>query len=104
MWLLGIEIVTQSQVASLSKIAGDDNVNIHLKDGRIFKGYDVIIKAIGRDPKTESLHLDKIGVKTSASGHIIVDEYQNTNVAGVMALGDVCGSVELTPVRNWCDY
>jgi glutathione reductase (NADPH) len=27
-----------------------------------------------------------------------VDEYQNTSVPGVYALGDVCGNIELTPV------
>ena len=31
--------------------------------------------------------------------HIEVDEYQNTSVDGVFAVGDVCGQVELTPVR-----
>ena len=86
---------------SLSKIAGDDNINVHLKDGRTFKDYDVVIKAIGRNPNTAALQLDKIGVETSPAGHIMVDEYQNTNIPGVMALGDVCGKVELTPV--WSD-
>jgi len=31
-------------------------------------------------------------------GHIQVDEYQNTNIGNVYALGDVCGKVELTPM------
>ena len=40
------------------------------------------------------------GVKTDAKGHIIVDEYQNTNVPNVYALGDVCGRALLTPGKN----
>merc|ERR1712062_840908 len=31
-------------------------------------------------------------------GHIKVDEYQNTNIQNVYALGDVCGRALLTPV------
>jgi glutathione reductase (NADPH) len=37
-------------------------------------------------------------MKIKSSGHIVVDEYQNTSVSGVYALGDVCGAVELTPM------
>ena len=36
-------------------------------------------------------------IKTDKRGHILVDEYQNTNVPGVYALGDVCGKQLLTP-------
>lgn len=32
-----------------------------------------------------------------SSHHIIVDEYQNTSVKSILALGDVCGKYLLTP-------
>uniref|UniRef100_A0A8D2DHW8 Glutathione reductase, mitochondrial n=1 Tax=Sciurus vulgaris TaxID=55149 RepID=A0A8D2DHW8_SCIVU len=38
------------------------------------------------------------GIQTDEKGHIIVDEFQNTNVKGVYAVGDVCGKALLTPV------
>ncbi|XP_012879613.1 PREDICTED: glutathione reductase, mitochondrial [Dipodomys ordii] len=38
------------------------------------------------------------GIKTDEKGHIIVDEFQNTNVKGIYAVGDVCGKALLTPV------
>uniref|UniRef100_F7IAX6 Glutathione reductase, mitochondrial n=1 Tax=Callithrix jacchus TaxID=9483 RepID=F7IAX6_CALJA len=38
------------------------------------------------------------GIKTDDKGHIIVDEFQNTNVKGIYAVGDVCGKALLTPV------
>ncbi|KAB1257746.1 Glutathione reductase; mitochondrial, partial [Camelus dromedarius] len=38
------------------------------------------------------------GIQTDDKGHIIVDEFQNTNVKGVYAVGDVCGKALLTPV------
>lgn len=57
-----------------------------------------LLWAIGRAPEVDKLNPAKIGVKLSGKGHIKVDEYQNTNVGGVYALGDVTGQAELTPV------
>lgn len=62
-------------------------------------GYDKLIYAIGRSPAVSGLGLAEIGVKQDFSGHILVNEYQETGVAGIYALGDVCGIQELTPVR-----
>jgi glutathione reductase (NADPH) len=43
--------------------------------------------------------LQSIGVELEDKGHIVVDEYQNTNVAGVYAVGDVIDKhVDLTPM------
>ena len=60
--------------------------------------YDQILFATGRAPLTEGLNLSAAGVETDSQGRIVVDEFQNTNVLGVYALGDVCGKVELTPM------
>ncbi|KAF1812411.1 glutathione reductase [Eremomyces bilateralis CBS 781.70] len=57
-----------------------------------------LLWAVGRGPETKSLDLETIGVQVAKHGHIIVDEWQNTNVNGVYALGDVTGQMELTPV------
>ena len=43
--------------------------------------------------------LQSIGVELEDKGRIVVDEYQNTNVAGVYAVGDVIDkNVDLTPM------
>ena len=57
-----------------------------------------LLWAIGRAPEIKALDPAKIGVKQGPKGHIVVDEYQNTNIDGVYALGDVTGQAELTPV------
>ncbi len=56
-----------------------------------------LLWAIGRAPEIEKLNPAKVGVKQKPKGHIDVDEYQNTNVEGIYALGDVTGQAELTP-------
>ncbi|OOQ87705.1 Glutathione reductase [Penicillium brasilianum] len=73
----------------LIKLIGNDGSELEVNE---------VLWAVGRAPEVEDLHLDIPGVKLNSSGHIIVDEYQNTSVPGVYALGDVTGQAELTPV------
>uniref|UniRef100_A0AC11CMI8 Uncharacterized protein n=1 Tax=Ovis aries TaxID=9940 RepID=A0AC11CMI8_SHEEP len=55
-----------------------------------------ILSALGS--KTSIMIRHDKGIQTDDKGHIIVDEFQNTNVKGVYAVGDVCGKALLTPV------
>lgn len=59
---------------------------------------DAVMLALGRDPNTKGLGLEKAGVKTDARGAIVVDAYSRTNVPSIFALGDVTDRVQLTPV------
>ncbi len=60
--------------------------------------FDEILWAIGRSPNVAGLELERTGVKLGEAGEVAVDDYQNTNVDGIYALGDVTGRIELTPV------
>lgn len=59
--------------------------------------FNELLWAVGRAPEIEDLNLDIPGVKTNHAGYVAVDEYQNTSVEGIYALGDVTGQAELTP-------
>ncbi|KAJ2917609.1 hypothetical protein MD484_g2824, partial [Candolleomyces efflorescens] len=59
---------------------------------------DTVLWAIGRHPLTQNLGLESAGIKTDEKGDIVVDEYQNTNVKNIYAIGDVQGKWLLTPV------
>jgi len=88
---------TQSKVEDL----GNGFKRIHYKDknGEGTLDVDALIWAIGRTPETKGLGLEKLGVELDKKGQVIVDDYQNTNVENVYALGDVCDKgFELTPV------
>ncbi len=50
---------------------------------------DVVLVSIGREPYTEGLGLEKLGVKIDNRGGVITDEHYKTNVDGVYAIGDV---------------
>ena len=72
-------------------------ITIHFEDGSSHTASQVIW-AIGRRPNVDGLELEKAGVTLNQRGFIQVDEYQNTVVDGIYALGDVTGEKELTPV------
>lgn len=52
---------------------------------------DQLLIATGRVPNSDTLDLDKTGVKTDSAGFIAVDDHLETNVKGVFALGDAVG-------------
>ena len=68
------------------------------KDGREFAGFDCVLWAIGREANVAGLDLDKAGVALDDGNYVITDGFQNTNVSGVYAIGDVTGRAALTPV------
>jgi len=57
-----------------------------------------IMLAIGRNPNTNGLGLEKAGVEVTKNGGIKVDEYSKTNIDNIWAVGDVTNRVQLTPV------
>ena len=59
---------------------------------------DVVLFAIGRDPNTAGLGLERAGVKTDPDGAVIVDEFSRSCVESVYAIGDVTNRMNLTPI------
>ncbi len=60
--------------------------------------FDQVLFATGRSPNTRDMGLEEIGVEVGRRGEIVVDEYSQTAVPSVYAIGDVTGRVQLTPV------
>ena len=93
----GIQLHTKALPEEVVKNA-DGSLTLKLQDGRETT-VDTLIWAIGREPATDVINLEVTGVKTNSRGQIIVDKYQNTNVPGIYAVGDIIeGGIELTPV------
>ena len=59
---------------------------------------DCLIWAVGRAANTSGFGLEKTGVELTERGNIYSDEFENTSVPGIYALGDVTGKLDLTPV------
>ncbi len=62
------------------------------------KSYDEVLWATGRVPNTDGMGLDKAGVKIGRRGEVVVDDYSQTNIPSIYAVGDVTGRLQLTPV------
>ncbi|KAF9958533.1 Glutathione reductase [Modicella reniformis] len=96
---IGIEIITDSKVKFLAKSEGNAiNVNYVSNGNEDTAEYDAVLWAVGREPLVQKLDLGNTGVTLNDKGYIHVNEYQETVVPDVYALGDVCGVEQLTPV------
>ncbi|NKX43662.1 glutathione-disulfide reductase [Roseicyclus persicicus] len=60
--------------------------------------YDAVLFATGRAPNTRDMGLEEAGVQIGRRGEIVVDQYSQTSVPSVYAIGDVTNRVNLTPV------
>ncbi|WP_170397708.1 glutathione-disulfide reductase [Ruegeria arenilitoris] len=60
--------------------------------------FDVVMYATGRAPNADDLGLEDVGVERGRKGEILVDEYSQTGVPSIFAIGDVTDRVNLTPV------
>ncbi|EGN75372.1 glutathione-disulfide reductase, animal/bacterial [Idiomarina sp. A28L] len=86
-----------SEVKSVAK-ASDGLLTITTLNDEQITDVDCLIWAIGREPATDAIGLENAGVATDDKGFIRTDKYQNTNVDGVYAVGDITGEAQLTPV------
>jgi glutathione reductase (NADPH) len=91
-----IEIATHAACGSLTR-AADGALHLHTVDGRTLGPFDQVIWAIGRTPSIRDLGLEKLGVAID-DGQVRIDEYQQTNVPNLYAIGDVTPHAGLTPV------
>ncbi|MEO1239860.1 MAG: FAD-dependent oxidoreductase [Pseudomonadota bacterium] len=86
--------------------AGDPDAGEALKGGPVWvkstngqeQVYDRVMFATGRAPNTADLGLDAVGVAVGRRGEITVDDFSQTNVPSVYAIGDVTNRIQLTPV------
>lgn len=93
----GIQLHTKAIPQEVVKNA-DGSLTLKLEDGRE-TNVDCVVWAIGREPATDVINLEATGVATNERGFIKVDKFQNTNVDGIYAVGDIIeGGIELTPV------
>ncbi len=75
----------------------DDSLLITFKDGQTTE-VDCVFYATGRRPMLDNLGLENVDVKLDGSGFIAVDELYQTSESSILAIGDVTGRIQLTPV------
>ena len=92
----GITILTGCKVEKVDRHG--DVFTSHLSNGSSVAS-DQVMFAIGRHPNVKGLGLEKAGVALNpVNGGIAVNEFSQTNVPNIYAVGDVTHRVNLTPV------
>ncbi|MFW0155796.1 NAD(P)H-quinone dehydrogenase [Rothia sp. P6271] len=93
----GVKVIPRSRAQAVNYSEDRTKVIVSLADGRKVQGTHCLI-AVGSIPNTEDLGLEKAGVKTRQSGHIIVDKVSRTNISSIYAAGDCTGVYPLASV------
>lgn len=92
----GVNLQFNSNIARIEKNQ-DLGLTLHLEDGRQLFA-DSVFYATGRAAKLERLGLENTQVELDQRGFIRVDEHYQTHEPSILAIGDVIGRVQLTPV------
>lgn len=96
----GIKTLTGNRVQSIETTASGVKVKVSSSEGEQTLEAEQALVAVGFKPNSADLGLDKVGVKLSERGHILVDDHMATNVAGIYAIGDVTGKLLLAHVAS----
>jgi len=91
----GVDLRTNVNAVRIEKTdAGlsvtDTNGDIHV--------VDQVMYATGRRPNSDNLGLESLGVEMGDRGQVIVDDYSQTAVPSIFAVGDITDRANLTPV------
>jgi pyruvate/2-oxoglutarate dehydrogenase complex dihydrolipoamide dehydrogenase (E3) component len=99
----GVCFQLNARVRDVAKTSGGIELGVDIDGKRqAIKGSDVFL-ALGREPNTEDLGLETVGVRRNAKGMLEVDARLSTNVPGIWAAGDIRGGPMFTHAA-WDDY
>src|SRR3546814_9339749 len=82
----GIDLRLKTDVARLEKQG--NALLVHLTDGSTMD-VDAVMAATGRQPNTNGLGLEAVGVKTDAEGAVVVNEYSRSSVENIYDVSEV---------------
>ncbi len=98
----GVNVLGNTSVESVD--TSGKKIKVTTKDRKSSKESviecDVVLSAVGIQPNTENIGLETLGIKTDKAGRIEVDDYYQTNVKGIYAIGDVINTPALAHVAT----
>ena len=94
----GVQLRFGSDVVSVAEGSSGSRV-VRFAQGNDLE-VDLVLYATGRRPLSEGLGLEACGVALREDGAVIVDDYYQSSVPSIHAIGDVIGGPELTPLAT----
>ncbi|WP_129663623.1 mycothione reductase [Phytoactinopolyspora endophytica] len=94
------DVRLHSKVVRAEQIGAATRLHLEGPSGAEVVESDVLLFATGRRPNTDQLEVSATGLITHETGYLVVDEYQQTNVDGIWALGDISSPWTLKHVAN----
>ena len=91
----GVDLRLEMQVESIRKTSS--GLELSLQGGEVLE-VDQVMYATGRVPNVRNLGLRDAGLEVRADGRVVVDEYSQSSLEHIYAVGDVTSRVNLTPV------
>jgi dihydrolipoamide dehydrogenase len=95
----GIKVMTSSSVEKVDTKGKDCKVSIKTAKGMEEISAEIVLSAVGIQSNLEGIGLETMGVKTD-KGKVVVDDYYQTNVPGVYAIGDIVDGPALAHVAS----
>lgn len=92
----GVHIMCGSTISGVEPI-GENRKLVTLSNSMRIET-DHVLWAIGREPNTNGMGLESVGVRLTARGAVAVDEFSRSSVPSIWAIGDVTDRLNLTPV------
>ncbi|MBW4481351.1 MAG: FAD-containing oxidoreductase [Tildeniella torsiva UHER 1998/13D] len=87
----GVQVRTGAECIAFAPHADGASVHLDCTDGEPEVIGSHVLLAVGRQPNTDDLDLDRAGIATDKHGYITVDDQLRTSVPGIWALGDCNG-------------
>ncbi len=95
----GMTIMTNSSVEAVDTKGTGCKVSVKTAKGMETIECDVVLSAVGIQTNLENIGLETLGIKTE-KGKVVVDDYYQTNVPGVYAIGDIVDGPALAHVAS----
>ncbi|MEW6359503.1 MAG: dihydrolipoyl dehydrogenase [Planctomycetota bacterium] len=92
-----IKVHVKTQVEELS--ASNSGVSARLSSGKTVEA-ELALICVGRQPYTEGLGLENVGIRTTEKGTIEINETCQTTASGIYAIGDITPAPQLAHVAS----
>ena len=96
---IGMDVMTDSTVESVDTSGDGCKVKVKTKKGEEILECDVVLSAVGITPNIENIGLEETGIITD-KGRVVVNDYYQTNIPGVYAIGDIVKGPALAHVAS----